>query len=187
MTGYYKEDARNLVMLEIENRERALEVYPLIIPVIEKFDGKVMNKRLETALRKVCDDVRIDYNNHLSYIVINLNCYNNRSCKSVRTDTFGYSCTNYIDNSDIGMNQYVAEKMVDDDNRIKSDVVIKSLNIRKEKLTKEIDDLKNGFDKIDKWQVEIEETIQKLRDLDNEIPSVLKNYYKVLQFRVSSY
>ena len=51
--GYTNEDARKLVELEIQNRKEALKLYPEIIKVVEQFDGKVLNKRLETALKKV--------------------------------------------------------------------------------------------------------------------------------------
>ena len=54
MAHYYcNEDAKNLVRLEIENRKSALAVYDEVIELVKKYDGKILNKRFETALKKI--------------------------------------------------------------------------------------------------------------------------------------
>lgn len=54
MAFYGSEElARKLVQKEIEVKEDFVRKVPEMIEVVRKFDGKVLNKRLETALRNV--------------------------------------------------------------------------------------------------------------------------------------
>ena len=82
--NYCAEDVRNLILLEIKNRKAALELYPKVIEVVQKYDGKVLNKRFDTALKKA--DGRLSYDRDTVRFTINMSCFDNRFCKSVKVD-----------------------------------------------------------------------------------------------------
>lgn len=48
-----KNTARALVLLQIEAEEKALSMVPAIKATVAAFDGKIINKRIETALQKI--------------------------------------------------------------------------------------------------------------------------------------
>lgn len=50
----------------ITEQDAAIALYPKVIEVIKKFDGKQVNKRIETALREVDNDLR-SVREHNSY------------------------------------------------------------------------------------------------------------------------
>lgn len=53
----------------IENRKQILSIYEsVILPTIEKFDGKVYNKRFFTALKEATKDVKLLYINQNQFI-----------------------------------------------------------------------------------------------------------------------
>ena len=62
------ETAKKLVELQIKNREYAFSLYDEIIEVLAKFDGKQVTKRIETALRKIDDNIRVE-NEYNSFII----------------------------------------------------------------------------------------------------------------------
>ena len=117
MSKYYcNEDALNLVKLEIENRKEALKLYDGIIEVVKKFDGKVLNKRFDTALKNF--DGRLSYNREHSWFEINMNVFDNRSCKSIKKDSYGYSHTNYISDSYLRLNSMLYTYSYDPDEKV---------------------------------------------------------------------
>ena len=129
MKHYCNEDARNLVELEIKNRKEALKLYDGIIEVVNKFDGKVLNKRFDTALKKL--DGRLSYNREYSWFEIYMNVFDSRTCKSVKKDSYGYSCTNYLTDSYLKLNTLLYtysynkdEKVLLDNERIISSVLV---------------------------------------------------------------
>lgn len=61
-----------LVQLEIEAKEKAVSLVNPIIAIMGKFDGKQANKRLDTALKTIDQDLRFmtEYNSFKIYMYI---------------------------------------------------------------------------------------------------------------------
>lgn len=192
MSDYYcNEDARNLVELEIKNRKEALELYSKVIEVVEKFDGKVLNKRFETALKKV--DSRLSYEREHSRFKIKMNVYDSRSCKSVKKDSLGYSCTNYIYYNYLTLNSYVEtytydkdKKSMLDNERIVSSVLIDALNKGKTSMEEHIKELEESLDKVTEWKEKLESLKSEMEKTMREIPYLIKEYYN-LDYSVRKY
>lgn len=191
MANYYcNEDARNLVNLEIENRKEALKLYDGIIEVVKKFDGKVLNKRFDTALKTV--DNRLSYSREYSWFKINMNVFDNRTCKSVKKDKLGYSCTNYISDCYIALNSCLqtysynsADKTLLENERIKADVLIESLNSGKEQIEKEIERLENSIDKVNEWKEKLTALKAEMEKTMANIPLIIREYYDI-NYRVEN-
>jgi hypothetical protein len=72
-----------------------------IIPVIEKFDGKVFNRRFENAMNVATmpDGIKCHFNTSLRFATFEIEVYNyNRSYKHIPDDPNEYACTGYITN-----------------------------------------------------------------------------------------
>lgn len=186
MKYYCNEDARNLVELEIQNRKEALKLYDGIIEVVKKFDGKVLNKRLDTALKKF--DGRLSYNREYSWFEINMNVFDSRSCKSVEKDSYGHSCTNYISDNYLRLNSIVytysnsandKDKVILNNERIISSVLTDSLNKGKEHIQKEIEKLENSIDKAEEWKTKLEKLKREVENVMNEVPYIIREYYDI--------
>ncbi len=89
-----KTDAINLVLQEIKEYRKGIELLPQIKEVIIKFDGKVLNKRLQTALQLIDNSICVRNETY------SLNIYkwiSERSIKSVKSDCWEYISINQID------------------------------------------------------------------------------------------
>lgn len=187
---YCNEDARNLILLEIKNRKAALELYPKIIEVVQKFDGKVLNKRFDTALKKA--DSRLGYDRGMYQFRINMSCFDNRCCKSVKVDSNGYSSTNYINDYYVRLNGYLQpyshntnELSALTEERLIAENVIVSLNEGKEKLEAEITRLEASLDKIAEWKEKLEALTKEVQGVMSEVPYLVRDYCD-LNYRVEN-
>lgn len=193
MAHYYcNEDARNLVLLEIENRKSALELYTEVIELVKKFDGKVLNKRFETALKKIDD--RLSYGRSYNSFYIEMSVWNNRSCRSVKTDSYGYSSTNYIDTDSIRLNTYIQTYSCGKndpysfmlcDERIIAEPIIEALNKGKTSLEKNIEALEKSIDKVEEWKEKCEALKKEMEEITKDIPYIIKEYYDI-NYRVEN-
>lgn len=184
MKHYCNEDARNLVEIEIKNRKEALRLYDGIIEVVKKFDGKVLNKRFDTALKKV--DGRLSYNREYSWLEIKMNVFDSRSCKSVKKDSYGYSCTNYISDSYLRLNSLLYayshnpdEKVALDNERIISANIILALIKGKRQIEETIEELEESISKVDEWKNRLKEIENEMRKTMNEVPYIIREYYDI--------
>lgn len=184
MKHYCNEDARNLVEIEIKNRKEALKLYDGIIEVVKKFDGKVLNKRFDTALKKV--DGRLSYEREYSWLKIKMNVFDSRSCKSVKKDSYGYSCTNYISDSYLMLNSLLYtysynpdDKVALDNERIISGNIIFALNKGRRQIEETIKELEESISKVDEWKNRLKEIENEMRKTMNEVPYIIREYYDI--------
>ena len=190
MKYYCNEDARNLVELEIKNRKDALKLYDKIIEVAERFNGKVLNKRFETALKKV--DERLSCDRRYSCFEIKMCVFDSRCCKSVNKDDLGYSCTNYITDNYLILNGYLPtysynpnDEVLLYDERIISSVLIKSLSCGRKHMEETIISLEKSLDKIPEWKERLKILRDEMEKTMKEIPSIIREYYNI-NYRVEN-
>lgn len=188
--NYCAEDVRNLILLEIKNRKAALELYPKVIEVVQKYDGKVLNKRFDTALKKA--DGRLSYDRDTVRFTINMSCFDNRFCKSVKVDKNGYSSTNYINDYYIRMNGYIAPYSHDtnrlsalsEEKLIAANVIV-SLHEGKIKLESDIIKLEASLNKIAEWKEKLEALKNEVESVMSEVPYLVRDYCD-LNYRVEN-
>ena len=184
MAHYYNnEDSRNLIRLEIENRKEALKLYTEVIELVKKYDGKVLNKRFETALKKI--DERLSYDRQYNSFYIEMSCWNNRSCKSTKTDSYGYSSTLYISTDCIRLNTYIQtyshgnEPCMLCEERIIAEPIVEVLNKGKAGIEKTIADLENSIDKAQEYKEKCEALKKQMEEITKEIPYLIKEYFDI--------
>ena len=181
--AYNKEDSRRLVLLEVENYKKALELYDSIIEVVEKYNGKVLNKRFETALKKVNDYIRVDMSGRTLYIQLYLE---DRSVKSFNNDFWIYINKTYIN-----LNGYTprlayswendldGKLCADHENRLIASVLIKSLNEEKEHIKNKIILLENEVNKADEYKQQLEDLKAQMEKITRNIPYEIRDYFEL--------
>lgn len=178
-----KDTADKLIALEISNRRKAIGFYPAIIETVKKFDGKVLNKRLETALRKINDNLRLkksEYRFDICYYVEN---------DHVPVPYRDYCGAEYVKYREIGMCEYMPRNRaydvnaqcpaLNDDGRIIAENIITALNAGKESLESEIIEMEEHSKKVDEYAAELDELAERMRSLQKKIPYLVSEYYKL--------
>ena len=178
-----KDTADKLIALEIANRRKAIGFYPAIMETVKEFDGKVLNKRLETALQKINDNLRLgksEYRFDIYYYVEN---------DHVPVPHQGYCVAEYVQYREIGMCGYIPKKRayaanaqcpaLNDDDRIIAENIIAALNARKESLESEIIAMEEHSKKVDEYAAELEELAERMRSLQKQIPYLISEYYEL--------
>lgn len=186
-----KENTIKLVELEISNMEYAIELAEKIKPVIEKFNGKVLNKRLETALKEIDEHIYTEnrYGFKIGYYV------ENNRIPIIETDYLGKEHRHNIftKQSDLPLTSYLTTNtketdrcIVDENNRIKADVIIAGIDNQKEYFEMRIEELKTAMPKVDEYKERIENIKKQMKELNDEIPYLIKSYFD-LYYDVKKY
>ena len=158
--------ARQLVELEIKNMKEISDMISDVAEVVKRFDGKVLSKRLETALKVVNNNLRVESTN----VCIHIARYRGDRCfTSSKHNTY------YLDNMYDYMTVY--SDSFDDKGKINADAIIESLNIKREKIIRRIKDLQDSLNRIDEWRDKINKAKEELKNLRKEIPSEILSYY----------
>lgn len=178
-----KDTADKLIALEIENRRKAIELYPAVIETVKKFDGKVLNKRLETALQKINANLRLEkseYRFDIRYRVEN---------DHVSVPHQDYCGAEYVKYREIGMcgciprfeteNTYpnTPKSALNDDGRIVAENIIAALNAGKENLESAIVEMEEHSQKVDEYAAELDELAERMKSLQKKVPYLISEYY----------
>ncbi|MBR5604279.1 MAG: hypothetical protein IKW51_08770 [Bacteroidales bacterium] len=187
---YYYESttAKKLVELEINNRKEALKLYDEIIPVIKKFDKKVLNKRLETALQQVNQYLRIDRN----YSSFSIMLYVQDNYVKSKPDRNGCCMASYVQTRQLSLTTalftsdgYMKDKiMIDDEGRIRSDVIINALEQGRNNMEEHIKMLEESLPNVEEYKQKLESLKNEIENTTKEIPFLIREYFD-LNYRVT--
>lgn len=178
-----KEIARKLTELEIENRKHVLTLYDGIIETVNKFNGKVLNKRFNTALKKV--DEHLSYLTNYNSFDIKYYCIND----SVRgeEDRNGYRSTYYIKERTLYLNSYLTlnntykeeTDILNEEGKLIADRIVKGLEDRKKKIKEDIVKLEESLLHIEEYMETIEKMKKAFEDYMDNIPYLTKKYFDI--------
>lgn len=178
---YNKEVAGKLVELEIQNRKDCLKLYDQIIPIIERFDGKVLNKRLETALQNVNKYLRVDRNYTsfgISWWVENDYIRNtpdrNGFCTACYVQSRQLYMTTALFTSDRNMTDKV---MLDEENRLIADVILVALEQGKKNMEEHIRMLEESLPHAEEYEEELKAMKKAFEEKRDSIPYLIRDYY----------
>lgn len=175
---YYSEDrkasAKAAVELELKNRRQVLNLYDKVIEVVKKFDGKVINKRFETALRNIDDSLRVKRSG--TRIDISFYCKNRYA--GGRYLLWDYiSLNNYMNTSPTDRRYCVVDYDGNGNCRINAEKMIIHLLVRKNDIADEIKQIEEHHVKIAEYEKELEELKTKIESVSGQIPFLLREYY----------
>ena len=172
MSNYYnRADAVALINLEIKADYEALELVDRIIETVKTFDGKVFNKRFETALQKNVSEHVYAHRNSYGHFEF----YYSIPDRSVKSTASEY-CYNYLDNSDVCLIVGDSSACFTEDNRINASVMIQMLEERRTNLQFQVCALESSLLMLGSLISEHEKLVSALKDFRDRIPSSIKNY-----------
>ena len=150
--AYYSEElARKLVEKEISVKEDFVRKTPAMIEIVRKFDGKVLNKRLETALRNVYH-VTLKYDDIFGWWELT-GWADDRMVQSKSADKNGNHDTAYIKNDRF----YIvtsAKDLTDDDGRLIASRLIERISDEAERQRLYANQLRDQLGRIDELKAE---------------------------------
>ena len=175
---YYSEDrkaaAKAIVELEVKNRKHVLSLYDKVIEVVKKFDGKIINKRFETALKVIDNSLRVKRNG--TSIDISYYCRDRYACG--RYLLWDYiSLNNYMNTSPTDKRYCVVDYDSNGNCRINAEKMIVHLLVRKNDIADEIKSVTEHHKKVEEYEKELEELKAKIETVSGKIPFLLKEYY----------
>lgn len=152
------------VLMTISNYREAAKMARAIIPVIKKFDNKVYNKRLQTALQ---DDTKkriyCEKNNYIFRIYI------------------------YNDSYDqVTLAQLQVDKALTENKRIVSAEIINELNKKYSELLKDAYELENILPQVDLYKSQLEFYKTKIEQIVSSLPYQITDNFD-LNYRVRRY
>ncbi|GHT57905.1 hypothetical protein FACS1894109_11030 [Spirochaetia bacterium] len=165
MNNYYvKGTSEKLIALHLRNYQRIIDLAPAIIAVVQKFDGKQANKRLETALKEVDKNLFVKFDHDWHYeMSVEIQLYYEDRYVMGKADSQGVGNAYYIkDTCGTVCNAYQDNHPVVD-GKFQAAPIVKHINENVEslvKLIKEAGDQLKQVDDLRRDKKEIEKRIE---------------------------
>lgn len=185
MAIYYAPDteiSKQLIELELKNMRYMLSLYDKVIEALSKFDGKQVNKRIDTALKKIDKNLSftMEYN---SFIIKFL--YEDRGVTKKMDD--GYERAYYLkDDYEIMAHCCVhssyGDGVVNDNGKLIFNILKEQLLKSKEYIEQSIFEIENQLSKVDDIISEYKELINKCNKFNNKVNWCIAEYYDIKRF-----
>ena len=172
--------AKKLVELQIANREYTFSLYDEIIEVSTKFDGKQVTKRIETSLRKIDDNIRVE--NEYNSFIIKVGFWDTEK-RSIKTENgIAYlkdseetlcHCARFSSYGDCVLNE---------DNSLNYEAIKTQLVKHKEYMEKSTLEIKEQLADIETIISEYEELEKKCKDFSHNTNWCISEYFGIKRF-----
>ena len=169
------EIAKRLTELDIKNRKFIETLFPQIEETVKKFDNKILNKRLETALKDINKQIyikRSDYNYQINYF-----------CDDDMVKGAGYLAY-YSKNREVTMawcntydNNY--QKGFLNEEKINAKELIEMIEKNKKGFIEETENMTISLSIIDNKIAEYKDLISKCDAFNRSLDSTVKDYYNI--------
>lgn len=146
-----------------------------IIPVVNKFDGKIIDKRFETAMNAAALPDGLNY--HFSWVTtcgqLEIKAYNhNRSYRETPDTPGGYACTGYIKNecAHVRAGEYadVFETTPGGKWRIRAAAIVPAIEAEAERAEKDAADVEQALENRDLMVSELQAIADQLRNFEKK-------------------
>ena len=176
MNKYYtlsEDQIKELVKMELAITKNAINLAEDVKKVVTKFDGKQLNKRLQTELQKIDD--RLSLNTDFNSFDILFSDYENRS---ITTDRGCY----YVNNNSVIIagtakrNAY-GDSSTTEDNKIIAAAVIASIDKQVEYLTKTVKQIEEQLENIAIYKQQKRQIVDQIKEHNKSITFTIRNYF----------
>ena len=168
-----KEMAIKLMRKEIECKREFVNKAEDLCAVVQRFDGKVFNKRLETAMKEVYP-VKVEQ--EFFWKSISITGYvADRMVQSDDTDKWGYRKTAYIKNDRIYVG--IIRDAFDDDKRINAEAIVKAIRSVAEYENATADKLEDQLNRIDEIEVECKRIRAERNRFLHDVSATVREYF----------
>ena len=179
MYHFTKETAKQKVMEKIADYRKCIALIESIIPVVEKYNGKVVNKRFETALRKVNDRIRANIHYaRLEIVVYSLPWHMEDDGITPR---YGESCgydliTKAYTHADSNRYGYIVTENDNGNHRLIAAEAIKGLREMAEEYQNKINENLEALEHVDEYIAEVSDIERRVAELQ-KIPYVVRDFF----------
>lgn len=169
------EMAEKLIRKDIEARRNFACKADDLCAVVQKFDGKVFNKRLETALREVYP-VKVEQEFRWKSIGIT-GFIEDRMVQSDTVDKWGYHRTAYI--KDFHIYVGIIQDAFDDDKRIIAKNIIDRIRSTADYYKKSADEMEDQLGRIDEITAECKRIYSERQKFLHETHPMIREYFNL--------
>lgn len=187
MNYYSKETATKLMQKEIEIMKAALLHQESIEAAVKQFNGKVFNKRLNTAIEGIDKRLSVKVSDYFFYITYTAQEYKERSIES--TSTSGYRSTLYVERNSTNLtnlsiySEFGSYKdnpyALNADKRIRSDAIIDNIRLRCDRINKNVASLESEIKNIDAILTEFKRIKSEEKTFLDRISYVTRQYFDI--------
>jgi len=164
-----------LIQKEIKAKRDFANVAEKLCEVVQKFNGKVFNKRLETAMREVYP-IKIEQEYFWKSISIT-GYIEDRMVQSDDVDKFGYHNTAYIKDCHIYVG--IIRDAYDDDKRIVADNICEKIRSTAEYERKMADKIEEQIARIDEIKADCKRIREERNRFNHEVASQIIQYFNL--------
>ena len=167
------ENKKKLVKMELDIRRNAVALAEDVKKVVLKFDGKQLNKRLQTELQKI--DSRLRVHNEYNSLNIIFTEYDNRS---INTSNGCY----YVNNNSFAIagtaksNAY-GDSSTTEDNKLIAATLIASIDKHVDYMTEQIKTIESELKKIEQYKKRKQKLKQDMDNYRKSISYTVKQYF----------
>lgn len=153
--------------------ENALALIPKILAILPKFDGKMVNKRLDSALKQIDSALSCTKNIYCGYYEIKLYAVDRyvlagESCRYIRDDVLWLSTSNDR-----------VYRWMDDEGRLSADALAAGLQARQTALAQNVAAMRQQLADIDRIIARHKQLMEEKDRFRAETNSLLMDYFKL--------
>lgn len=161
--------AYDLSNLEIANMQRAIELIHICIEVIKKFDGKVVNKRLETALANATGETIIVNKGGIRPI----DFYTKN--RYVQGENFTTAYISYPTYCLIG----VCRDFINEDGRLNGESAVNAMLEQATYYEEQIQRYKDAIEHIEEYKAHMQHLKDEINETKKKIPASMQKYFNI--------
>lgn len=183
MKNYYdKELAIKLIQRELEIKKSALTLFDSVKKVVGSFNGKIANKRLDTALKAI--DEKLNFKMEYNSFRITFDDYDYER-RYVRMGDKGA----YIKNCSVNVawctiSSAYGDSVLDDDRKIIAYPVMKAIDNQKACMLREIAIIEKQLSSIDEIITRYSAITASIRSFNDEIDHDIREYFDLKIYNV---
>ena len=175
-------DRAALVRLHLQAYQEAIDIAPAVIEVIKRFDGKQVNKRIDTALKAV--NANLKFSSEYSWVEIKM-YIENRTIRGEKPDNYGYSSTAYVSSYTVQVAHacnYIGEKAHLSpiiDGRLNAAVVVENIKAYVEQHKALIETVTEQLQHVEEMRVERERIIKEQQTFNSALNWMIDDYFEL--------
>lgn len=201
-----REKSEKLLNLYLENLETGIKALELMIPVVEKFNGKVYNARFDNAITKVLEEhenelgqrlwthIELDLSNFKMELHFTKRCLHGKDCNEYLPSSYDekrlYIYSKFSRWGDSQENKNYHDPALEGDEyyfyidlnyntRIKSGAIVKAIQKEIQEIRDEIKMLREDIARVDEYQARAKELKEAMENLHRKIPYQIADFFDI--------
>lgn len=171
------EVSKKLVELENKNRKCMVSLYDSVLECLKKFDGKQVTKRIETALKKIDNNINLDSSGNS--LIISLYFKD----RLIQNEDRCYYLKNFYENfCHCSRFSSCGDGILNSDNSLNYEMIEKEMIKHKEYIIKSIEESEKQLKNIDYLMLEYEELKNQCNQFNHKIHRSIAEHFDIKSF-----